>query len=83
MYHYFLLEIIALFDSQLRRARWIRFLTVGDTSYPLLANSAPNFLQIFTKRLQKAKNIYVFCAFPKKKAAQNTTGLDIQKAAEC
>ena len=58
MYHHLLLKIIALFDSQLRRARWLRFFTVDDPAYPLLANSAPTFLQIFTKRLQHSQTYF-------------------------
>ena len=38
--------------------------------------------QSFTKRLHKTKNIFIYCAIPKKEAAQYTTGHDKIKAAE-
>ena len=51
MDYYFLLEIIALFDSQLHWTKCLRFFPVDDSTYPLFANSSPGFLQIFRKRL--------------------------------
>ena len=60
MHHHLLLKIIALFDSQIRRARWLRFFTVDDPAYALLANSAPTFLQIFTKKIATQPELFLF-----------------------
>ena len=60
MHHHLLLKIIALFDSQLLRARWLRFFTVDDPVYAQLANSAPTFLQIFTKKIATQPKLFLF-----------------------
>ena len=71
MHHHLLLKIFALFDSQLRQARWLRFFTVDDPVYAQLAISAPTFLQIFYKKDRNTAKINSFCcATPRKKAVQ-------------
>ena len=58
MHHYFLFGVIALFDSQFHRATRLLSFIVDDSAYTLLANSTPDFLKTFTKRLQKSQKYF-------------------------
>ena len=51
-------ELLLLFDSQLRWGRWLLSFIVDDSAYPRLANSISDFLQIFTKTLQKSQKYF-------------------------
>ena len=53
-------ELLLLFDSQLRWGRWLLSYIVDDSAYPRLANSISNFLQFFTKTLQKKSKMFFF-----------------------
>ena len=60
MHHHLLLKNIALFDSHLCRARWLRFFNVDDPAHAILANSAPTVLQLFTKKIATQPNLFLF-----------------------
>ena len=60
MHHHLPPKNIALFDSQLCRARWLRFFSVDNPAYAQLANSAPTFLQVFTKKIATQPKLFLF-----------------------
>ena len=83
MHHHLLLKIIALFDSQYCRGRWLRFFTVDDPAYPLLSNSAPSFLQFFTKHIAKQPKLFFFAVhFQRRKPHSKLLYETYKKAAE-
>ena len=75
MHHSFLFAIIALFGSQLQLTIWLLSLSIERLNvrtprcFAIISLSS-SFLHSFTKTIQKAENIFICCAIPKKKAVQ-------------
>ena len=58
------------------------FFTADDPAYPLLANSAPAFLQIFTKNAAQPKLFFFVVQFRRRKPHSKLLGKTYKKAAE-